>query len=341
MRSSSPSPFFGPTAWMTCLALRLPAAVITAVPTTVPPMRLHSSWIEGPPFLAMAPATPAPSCSFSLAALTMTSTDRSVMSPSSSCRSVSRILIERLRPVAGATSLPLTALSPTARRSISKGSPRPGRLRIPRRRRCDMPHSALARTHLATEPVRAGGDVMSKKSLLSMMVLAAVLAAVAVPAVAQEVTSDRVVVDGETVETVSCRRPTAWKPRPSPRTAAAASSTTTAGSTTATASATVIQATPRCVMRLDLPPGTTSLDQCASALPRPRRSLEHELPPRRLQRQRRRRAAGHLGARAPSTASGISLHHRDLLLLQPAGLFTLPDNSVYVGVCGRDVGRSI
>ena len=45
--SSSPSPIRGPTAWITCLAFRLPAPVITAVPTGVPPIRSHSSCIGG------------------------------------------------------------------------------------------------------------------------------------------------------------------------------------------------------------------------------------------------------------------------------------------------------
>ena len=45
---------------MTCLALRLPAPVITAVPTGVLPIRLHSSWIDGPPWSRIAPATPPP-----------------------------------------------------------------------------------------------------------------------------------------------------------------------------------------------------------------------------------------------------------------------------------------
>src|SRR5436305_390380 len=82
--SSSPAPITGPTAWITRRALRWPAPVITAVPTGVPPIRLHSSWIEGPPLRRMAPATPVPSWSCSLAGLTIASTSRSVMSPSTS-----------------------------------------------------------------------------------------------------------------------------------------------------------------------------------------------------------------------------------------------------------------
>ena len=69
-------------AWITCRARRLPAPVKTAVPTAACPIRSHSSWIAGPPFSRMAPATPVPSCKSSLAALTTASTSSSVTSPS-------------------------------------------------------------------------------------------------------------------------------------------------------------------------------------------------------------------------------------------------------------------
>ena len=74
----------GPTAWMTCLALRLPPPVIAASPTGQRPIWSHSRWIDGPPRMRIAPATPDPSCKYWLAALTTASTSRSVMSPSTS-----------------------------------------------------------------------------------------------------------------------------------------------------------------------------------------------------------------------------------------------------------------
>lgn len=58
--SSCSSPCRGPTAWITCFALRFPPVVMTAPPTWVPPILLHSSWIRGPPFRLIAPATPPP-----------------------------------------------------------------------------------------------------------------------------------------------------------------------------------------------------------------------------------------------------------------------------------------
>ncbi len=78
---------------MTCLTGSSPAPVITAVPTGVEPIRSHSFWIEGPPFSRIAPATPEPSLSCSLAALTIASTSSSVMSPSSSSSCVPFILM--------------------------------------------------------------------------------------------------------------------------------------------------------------------------------------------------------------------------------------------------------
>ena len=47
-------------------------------------MRSHSSWIDAPPLARIAPATPVPSCSCSLAGLTIASTSWSVMSPCTS-----------------------------------------------------------------------------------------------------------------------------------------------------------------------------------------------------------------------------------------------------------------
>src|SRR5262252_9777550 len=69
---------------MTHFAGRLPAPVTTAEPVAHEPMRSHSSWIDGPPRRWMAPATPEPSWSCSLAALTTASTSRAVMSPEAS-----------------------------------------------------------------------------------------------------------------------------------------------------------------------------------------------------------------------------------------------------------------
>src|SRR5262245_22398662 len=70
----------GPTAWITHFAGSLPAFVTTAWPTAQVPIWSHSSWIVGPPFTRMAPATPEPSCSASFAALTIASTRICVMS---------------------------------------------------------------------------------------------------------------------------------------------------------------------------------------------------------------------------------------------------------------------
>jgi hypothetical protein len=66
------------------LALSLPPVVMTAPPTKVPPIRSHSSWMRGPPFLRIAPATPPPRTSWALAALTIASVSISVMSPCTS-----------------------------------------------------------------------------------------------------------------------------------------------------------------------------------------------------------------------------------------------------------------
>ena len=66
---------------MTNLAFNNPPVVRTAPPTNVPPILLHSSWIEGPPFFLIAPATPLPKMSSVLAALTITSVSNSVISP--------------------------------------------------------------------------------------------------------------------------------------------------------------------------------------------------------------------------------------------------------------------
>ncbi|KKM07377.1 hypothetical protein LCGC14_1734580, partial [marine sediment metagenome] len=63
------------------LAFNDPPVVITAPPTKVPPILLHSSCIEGPPFFLIAPATPPPKISWALAALTITSVSNSVISP--------------------------------------------------------------------------------------------------------------------------------------------------------------------------------------------------------------------------------------------------------------------
>jgi len=51
----------GPTAWITHFAGSLPARVTTACPTAQVPIRSHSSWMVGPPFCRIAPATPEPS----------------------------------------------------------------------------------------------------------------------------------------------------------------------------------------------------------------------------------------------------------------------------------------
>src|SRR5215472_4226824 len=58
----------------------LPPLVTTAWPTAHVPIWSHSSWIAGPPCSRIAPATPEPSWSASLAALTIASTCMRVMS---------------------------------------------------------------------------------------------------------------------------------------------------------------------------------------------------------------------------------------------------------------------
>src|SRR3990170_2953494 len=80
LSSSSPSPILGPTVWMTCRALSLPPVVITAVPTAANPILSLSSWMMRPPLRTIAPATPPPCWSRSLAAFTIASTSRSVRS---------------------------------------------------------------------------------------------------------------------------------------------------------------------------------------------------------------------------------------------------------------------
>src|SRR5688572_6190622 len=65
---------------MTQRAGRLPAPVTTASPIAQPPIRSHSSWIDFPPRLRIAPATPAPSWRPSFAGFTIASTRASVMS---------------------------------------------------------------------------------------------------------------------------------------------------------------------------------------------------------------------------------------------------------------------
>lgn len=84
LASSSPSPRTGPTAWIMRLALRLPPPVIATSPVGTSPrfevISSHSSWILGPPFRLIAPATPPPSFRWLFAALTIQSTERSVIS---------------------------------------------------------------------------------------------------------------------------------------------------------------------------------------------------------------------------------------------------------------------
>src|SRR3990167_541053 len=70
-------------ACITYRAFRLPPLVMTASPMGMGPILLHSSWIEGPPFRLIAPATPPPSIRSLFAAFTMASTSISVRSPCS------------------------------------------------------------------------------------------------------------------------------------------------------------------------------------------------------------------------------------------------------------------
>src|SRR5690349_3497789 len=65
---------------MTHFERSLPPFVTTACPTAHVPIRSHSSWMVGPPRWRIAPATPDPSCSASLAGLTIASTLSAVMS---------------------------------------------------------------------------------------------------------------------------------------------------------------------------------------------------------------------------------------------------------------------
>jgi hypothetical protein len=63
-----------PAAWITKRAGSSPAPVSAAPPTSMGPWASHSRWIEGPPRLAIAPATPEPSTRALLAAFTIAST---------------------------------------------------------------------------------------------------------------------------------------------------------------------------------------------------------------------------------------------------------------------------
>ena len=77
---------------MTCVAARFPATVSTASPISIGPCRSASSSMTTPPLRFIAPATPVPIKSSSLAALTMASTSASVMSPRSTTNVVFPIL---------------------------------------------------------------------------------------------------------------------------------------------------------------------------------------------------------------------------------------------------------
>ena len=61
---SFPSPYIGPTVWMTYFAGRFPAEVITAVPVSQYPILFDSSWIICPPTRTIASATPPPCCRY-------------------------------------------------------------------------------------------------------------------------------------------------------------------------------------------------------------------------------------------------------------------------------------
>src|SRR5215207_952604 len=81
----SPSPAFppcqtGPTVWMTHVAGRLNPGVIRAWPVEHPPILRVASRRRGPAARWMAPSTPPPPRRDELAALTMASTGRVVMS---------------------------------------------------------------------------------------------------------------------------------------------------------------------------------------------------------------------------------------------------------------------
>ena len=71
LSSSFPSPIRGPTACITYRAFNDPPDVMTACPTSLPPIVSHSFWIIPPPFFRIAPATPTPNLRYLLAGLTM------------------------------------------------------------------------------------------------------------------------------------------------------------------------------------------------------------------------------------------------------------------------------
>ncbi len=172
---------------------------------------------------------------------------------------------------------------------------------------------------------------MSKKSLLSMMVLAAVLAAVAVPAAAQEVTSDRVVVDGEAVETSQL-----------------SNDGVEAKAVTANCSGGVVYddgtlnfgyalssggQRAGAVMRFDLPGGTTSLDQACICLFRTAgapSSMTFDLVV--YNNNGSGGSPGPLLHQQSVTANGISTTPSFFNVNLTSLGFTVPDTSVFVGI---------